>query len=322
MGYVMGIDVGGTKTALGLFDENKRLIAESRIASDPDLPAEEFFDVLIRHIKDLLNRESMLLEQVAGIGLGMPSFIIFEQGYIVKTSNLAHIHDFPARSYLSQRLGVPVFLDNDTHLAALAEHRYGAGQGYPNMLYCTLSTGVGSGIIINGKLFRGSYGWAGESGHTIVTPGEGILCGCGNRGCLMSWCSGSMIVKHIRLWIEQGEKTIMTELAGSLDHIDCFHVEQAYNRGDAMAVKAVDQMSRYLGLWLYNLYVTFNINCFVLGGGLLKMGDMLLEPIRRAFDGYNRDSSPVYIKISSLGDRFGIVGAAELIFEQQAGIIA
>ncbi|MDR0568204.1 MAG: ROK family protein [Spirochaetaceae bacterium] len=317
MDYVIGIDVGGTKTAFGLFDKHKRLIAESRIASDPDLPAEPFFDGLIREVKTMLDKASIETAEVTGVGVGMPSFILFEKGYIVKTSNLTRIADFPARSYLSGRLGMPVLLDNDTRLAALAEHRYGAGQGRQNMLYCAISTGIASAIIINGSLFRGSYGWAGESGHTIVTPGKGILCGCGNRGCVMSWCSGSMIVKHIQMWIKQGEKTLMTELAGGAEDITCFHLEEAYARQDLMAVKALNQMAQYLGLWLYNLYVIFNIDCFVLGGGLLKMQNILLEPVRRVFDGYNRDERPVHITVSALGDRFGIIGAAELIFDRQ-----
>jgi glucokinase len=171
-------------------------------------------------------------------------------------------------------------------------------------------------MIIGGKLFRGSYGWAGEGGHMIATPGEGLLCGCGNRGCYMSWCSGSMIVKHIQKWIAEGEKTLMTDMAGGAENITCLHVEQAYDREDALAIRALDQMARYLGLWFFNLYVSLNINCFVLGGGLLKMGNSLLVPVRRIFDEYNHNDLSVYIKTAELGDRAGIIGAAELIYSE------
>ncbi|MDR2495476.1 MAG: ROK family protein [Spirochaetaceae bacterium] len=309
---VIGIDVGGTKTALGLFDENRRLVAERRGASDPALPPEAFFDGLIEEIKLLADQGGAALSQVRGVGLGMPSFILFEKGHIVKTSNLVKLRDFPARAYLADRLGVPVVLDNDSHAAALAEHRSGAGRGHENMVYCAVSTGISSGFIIGGKLFRGSYGWAGESGHMIVTPDEGILCGCGNRGCLMSWCSGSMIVKHIRKWLEEGETSLMTELAGGAARIDCSHLEAAYDGGDALAARALSQMARYLGIWFFNLYSALNINCFVLGGGLLNMGEKLLLPVRREFDRYNRSEMPVYFKEAELKDRFGIIGAAEL----------
>jgi glucokinase len=319
--YAVGIDVGGTKTALGLFNDNKQLIAEGRSVSDPALPPDQFFDALAKEIGTLINTAGVSRKQLRGIGLGMPSFILFDKGFIVKTSNLVKIREFPARDYLSDKLGgLPVMLDNDARAAALAEHRLGAGRGFPHMLYCPVSTGISSAVIIDGRLFRGSYGWAGESGHMVVTPGEGIECGCGNRGCYMSWCSGSMIVKHIQNWIEAGEDTLMIRLAGNSKNIDCRHLEDAYDRGDHMAIRAMDQMAHYLGLWFFNLYVTFNINCFVLGGGLLKMGEKLLGPVRRNFDRYNHQDTadpdtPVYFKTAELGDRFGIIGAAELVFD-------
>jgi glucokinase len=314
---VLGIDVGGTKVAIGLFDENKRLRSERRYPSNPDLGPEDFFDVLIAEAQQLLDDELTSRSQLRGIGLAMPSFILFAKGHIVKTSNLVKIRDFPARSYLSEKFGsLPIILDNDAHVAALAEHRYGAGRGFEHIFYCPVSTGIASAMIINGRLFRGSYGWAGEGGHMIATPGEGLLCGCGNRGCYMSWCSGSMIVKHIQNWIAQGETTMMTDLAGGAENITSLHLERAYDRGDALAIRALDQMARYLGLWFFNLYVSLNINCFVLGGGLIKLGDRLLGPTRRIFDEYNHNDLAVYIKTAELGDRAGIAGAAELIYSE------
>lgn len=182
------------------------------------------------------------------------------------------------------------------------------------MLYCPVSTGISSGIIINNQLFRGSYGWSGESGHMLVTPGSGIACGCGNQGCLMSYCSGGMIVKHIQQWIDEGEETLMVQLAGSPEKINGHHICEAYDLGDSMAQKAVEQMAQYMGVWLYNLYLILNINCFVLGGGLLNFGDRLFKRVREIFDEYNQDDMPVYIKYAKLGDDFGIIGAAELLF--------
>jgi glucokinase len=246
----------------------------------------------------------------------MPSFVNFDEGLILKTVNLTKIKDFPAREYLARKLGgnVRVVLDNDSHTGALAEHRRGAGRGYRHMLYCPVSTGVSSGIIIDDKLFRGSYGWAGESGHMIVTPGQGIECGCGNKGCLMSWNSGSMIAKHVHNWIEDGEYTIMTTLTDDPGKINSVHIEEAWLKNDAMAVKAVEQIVNYMAVWIYNLYVTLNINCFVFGGGLLKMNVRLLERVREVLDGYNQNDMPVYFKTAELGDNIGIIGAAELIF--------
>ena len=129
----------------------------------------------------------------------------------------------------------------------------------------------------------------------------------------MSWCSGSMIVAHIRNWINTGEKTIMSELAGGADRIDSIILEKAFEMGDPMAIKALNQMIHWIGIWFYNLYVSCNVNCFVMGGGLVNMGDKLLGPIRQVFDSYNHDERPVYFKIAECGENCGIMGAAELV---------
>jgi glucokinase len=247
----------------------------------------------------------------------MPSFILFDQGHVVKTSNLVKIKDFPARTWLSEKLGLPVVLDNDARAAGMAEYRFGAGRGFNSMLYCPVSTGISSALIIDGKPFRGTYGWAGETGHMIATPGEGIECGCGNRGCYMSWCSGSMIVKHIRKWIAAGEKTVMTELAGGEEGIDSIILENACDQGDPMALKAFAQMTHWLGVWFYNLYVSYNVNCFVLGGGLVNMGEKLLEPVRRTFYRFNHDEQPVYFKTAECTEHCGVLGAAELFLNAE-----
>ncbi|MDR1469571.1 MAG: ROK family protein [Spirochaetaceae bacterium] len=321
--FTIGIDVGGTKTAYGLFDGETRIVGRHSHPSDALCSPERFFDQIAAGIDALLSAGHIQKENLRGVGIGMPSFILFEEGRIVKTSNLPNIRDFPARAYLRGKLGgIRVIIDNDAHTAAIAEHRHGAGRGFENLLYCPVSTGISTGIIINGTIFRGRYGWAGESGHMIVTPDDGIECGCGNRGCLMSWCSGSMIIKHIKKWIEAGEESRITEFAGG-EALNGNHLAMAYNAGDALAHRAVAQMVTFLGIWTYNLYVTLNINCFVFGGGLLKLfreltidgkpGNLLNE-MKAVFDGYNKNDMPVYFKEAELGDDFGIIGAAELLF--------
>jgi glucokinase len=316
--YTIGIDVGGTKTAYGVFDESKNLIASLNHKSDADCTPEVFFDRIAANINELVASSHIQKENISGIGLGMPSFIHYDAGYIIKTSNLVKIKDFPARSYLSNKLdGIRVVLDNDARAAGMAEYRYGAGRGFDIMFFCPVSTGISSSLFIKGKPFRGSYGWAGETGHMIATPGEGLHCGCGNQGCYMSWCSGSMIVQHIKKWIEAGEKTMMTELAGGVEHIDSIVLEKAYDQGDPMAIKALNQMIHWLGLWFYNLYVSYNVNCFVMGGGLVNMGEKLLGPIRSTFDRYNHDERPVYFKIAECGNHSGTLGAAELVSDNE-----
>jgi len=313
--FIIGIDVGGTKTAYGVFDEERKILATRRHSSNPKLAPEEFFDVIVENIQALCTECNIAPSELCGVGIGMPSFIHFDEGRIIKTVNLTRLKDFRARDYLQRELGrdIQIVLDNDSHTGALAEHRHGAGRNFQHMLYCPVSTGISSGIIIDGRLFHGSYGWSGESGHMIVTPGEGIMCGCENVGCLMSWCSGSMIVKHVQSWINSGEKTLMTELAGSMDTITTEHIGECFVRGDALATRAVEQMTTFMAVWIYNLYVTLNINCFVFGGGLLNMKGNLLDRIKDKFDAYNKNDMPVYFKTAELGENFGIIGAAELI---------
>lgn len=313
MTYTIGIDIGGTKTAYGLFDESRTLVARRRHASDDTLNNEAFFSVIADNVLAMCAENSVALSDLKGVGVGMPSFVLFDEGRILKTVNLTNLKDFAARDFLQDRLGVRVVLDNDTHVATLAEHRLGAGRGLKHMVYCAVSTGIASGIVINGELFRGSYGWAGETGHMLLTPGKGELCGCGHRGCFMSYTSGSMIVRHIRSRIASGETTRMTELAGGEANINATHLLAAYREGDPMAQWAVEQMADGLAVWLYNLYETLNISCYVFGGGLVNFGDVLFDKVREKFDALNLEGYPVEFRFAELKDDFGIVGASLLV---------
>ncbi len=315
MKYYAGIDVGGTKVAMGVFGEDKTLLAKRKFPSDPELSGEEFFQHTVSVLKDLLEELSLPLSGLSGVGVGLPSMVRYPQGEVVICAMLPALNGFGVKACLEGLLpGVPVEVDNDAHCAALAESRHGAGTGRRHMLYCPVSTGLSSGIILDGRLFRGSSGFAGESGHTILTPGAGIPCGCGNQGCVQSYCSGGMIVRHIRQWIAQGETTLMTQLAGSPEKIDARHLEMAARAGDPMALRALDQMALYLGVWVFNLYMTLNIDCFVFGGGLVNMGDLLFGRVRKVFDSYLHTGEQVDFLFAQCGQDAGILGALELLF--------
>jgi len=315
--YSIGVDVGGTKIAYGLFDGGGNLIDRHQEPSDASLSGEAFFDGIAASCHNLLGRHQVTDEQFRGVGIGMPSYVLYDEGMLAKTVSLPKLRNFRARNYLSGKFrpGALVLLDNDCNTAALAEYRHGAGRGTRNMVYCAVSTGIGNGLIIDGHLFRGTHGFAGEGGHMIATPGVGIKCGCGNVGCFMSYCSGLLIVKHIQARIADGEPTIMTELAGSAGNITCLTLAQAFDQGDAMAMWAIDQMARYLAVWLYNLYVLLDIDCYVLGGGMLNLGDRLFPRVREIFDQYNDIEMPVYFKQAELKQDFGIIGAADLLYQ-------
>lgn len=308
--YRIGIDAGGTKVAYGLFDEDSQLIDREQHPTPVEADGPAFCDLLIEHIEKLLARNGLQHADVQGIGICMPSFILFDEGYICMTSALENIRDFAMRDHLAGKLDIPFIIDNDSNGAALAEYKFGAGRGRRHMIYMSASTGIGSGLILNGQLFRGSYGWAGESGHMLITPDEGLLCGCENRGCFMSWASGRYIPQQIRR-LAKGRETRLDLGEG----LDCVALNEACRAGDALAIEALDQTAHYLAVCVFNIYQLLNVNLFVFGGGLTHFGPLLFDRVRLEFDRYNHVNMPVEFRFAELKQDFGIIGAAELVAE-------
>lgn len=308
--YRIGIDAGGTKVAYGLFNEQNQLLDRFQHPTPIEADGPAFSDLVIESVEKMLSKNSLTKEELQGIGICMPSFILFDQGYVCMTSAMVNIRDFAMRDYLTQRLKVPVVLDNDSNVAALAEHRYGAGQGSRHMIYMAVSTGIGSGLILNGQLFRGSYGWAGESGHMLITPDAGELCGCRNQGCFMSWAAGRYIPKHIRY--QAGDRQTIMNLGPDLD---CVELCCCCREGDPLALEVLNQTAHYLAVCVFNIYQLLNVNLFVFGGGMVNFGPMLFDRVRQEFDRFNHISQPVEFRFAKLKKDFGIIGAAELVRE-------
>jgi glucokinase len=179
------------------------------------------------------------------------------------------------------------------------------------MVYIASSTGIGSGIIIDEKLFRGSYGWAGECGHMLATPDEGLLCGCRNRGCFMSFASGKYAVEFVKTQLVKGEKSVLSEC----EDFNGAHILQAYKENDSLAIETVERMAHYLAVCVFNIYQMLNINLFVFGGGLTNFGETLYGRMRKEFNRYNHIPQPVYFRFAELSKDVGIIGAAELVKE-------
>ncbi len=303
--YTIGVDVGGTKTAYGLFDRAGALLDRCQHPTDAQADGPALCGRMIETIHALQKKNGLSPAQVRGVGVCMPSFIEFDKGLIHMTSCIVNVKDFYMRDYLQARLGVPVVLDNDSNCAALAEFRRGAGRGARHMIYCAVSTGVGAGIIIDGKLFRGSYGCAGENGHMLATPDEGFLCGCGNRGCYMSYIAGRNLSERMRARGAQagdgGERWNGERLL------------RAYQAGDALAAAELERMAKQLGVLVFNMYQMLNINLYVFGGGLVHLGAALFDRAREVFDGYDHVKLPVEFRFAELKQDFGIIGASELL---------
>lgn len=307
--YIFGIDAGGTKVAYGLFDRKGELLKKYQHPTNIEADGPAFSEEIIATIHKILEERQASLQEVAGVGICMPSYIRFESGYIHMTSAMVNIKDFAMRDYLEERLGVQVVLDNDSNAAALAEHRRGAGRGLRNMVYMAVSTGIGSGIIINGDLFRGSYGWAGESGHMLDTPDEGIMCGCGNYGCFMSQISGRNLPKRLGMRLLRGKKSLLEDAKVRNGEA----LLKAVQEGDELAGEELAHMAHHLAVCVYNIYQLLNINTFVFGGGLTSFGESLFGPMRQEFDRYDHIKMPVEFRFAELKKDFGIIGAAELL---------
>lgn len=313
--YYIGVDVGGTKIAYGLFDNSENIIRRYRFPSNSNFDGEALADTILSQINNIVGENNITFHELAGVGVALPSFIRKDEGVILKTSTLPRVKNFPMRHYLQDRLPTEVKLENDGNVAALAEFRKGAGKGFEHMLYCPVSTGCSSAIIINGQIFHGSYGWAGESGHALITPGDGPYCGCENLGCFMSHISGAMIVQRVIQKIESGSETSMLEMVGGdCSQLSAVHILEGAKQNDPLALWAVDHMAYYMGLWLFNLYQILNINCYVFGGGLVNFGDILFGKAFEHFRAYNKNDLPIHFKFAELGNDTGIIGACQLFF--------
>ncbi len=304
----IGVDVGGTKIAYCLFDDSGRAIDRFQHPTDAGADGKTLSDTVIASVGTLAGRNGLEAADLQGVGVVMPSFILYDEGYVCMTSAMTGVCDFPMRDYIAGRLRTRVRLDNDSNVAALAEHRFGAGRGSRHMIYVSASTGLGCGIIIDGRLFRGSYGWAGECGHMLITPDEGLPCGCRNQGCFMSYASGRYILEHVSRWLMAGEESVLTP-----GRLSCETLLEAWRAGDALGKKAVAQIARYWGICLFNIYQLLNINLFVFGGGLTNFGPELFGAVREEFDRFNHLPQAVRFEFAQLGRDAGVVGAAELV---------
>ena len=306
--YIIGIDAGGTKVAYGLFDVDGKIIDRTQHATDAEASGPDFSDTIIENVRAILERNHLTFEQLDGVGIGMPSFIKQETGYVFMTSAMTRIKDFAMRDYLESYLPTRIILDNDANAAALAEHRHGAGRGTRHMVYVVIGTGHGCGIIIDGKVFSGSYGAAGECGHMLATPDKGLMCGCENKGCFMSYIAGKLLPERVKLGLNEGFESVL-----SPETADGRSLLAAYNSGDKLAVKIVGDMAHYLAHSVFNVYQMLNIDTYVFGGGLTALGDALFIKMREEFDRFNHIPFPVHFKMAELNEDIGIIGAAEFL---------
>jgi glucokinase len=320
VGLTIGVDVGGTKVAAGVVDEQGKII-EKLIRSTPAASPEQTAHVIGDAVLELLGRH-----QVDVVGLGAAGFVDEARANVLFAPNLAW-RDEPVKKKVEDRTGLSVIVENDANATAWAEAIFGAARGHQHVVLITVGTGIGGAIVINGQLYRGRWGIAGEPGHYRVVPG-GRLCGCGNRGCWEQYASGNALAAAAREFAARSPAGAarLLQLGGSgPEGITGPAITQAAREGDPAALRCFETVGTWLGQGLADLAAILDPGCFVIGGGVSEAGDLLLGPARAAFrSGLTGGSHRPFaeIRLAELGPDAGLVGAADLARRRLASDLA
>lgn len=316
--YILGLDIGGTKTSAALFNMDGSIVGDYvHTAKSPTFKGEEEVyqntkNVLIH----ILNHFSIAREKIAGIGVGSPGPLNTKTGVIVHAP-LMGWRNFPIIQRLTMDFNKPVVLDNDGNLGALAEQRYGVAKGLNNIIYMTVSTGCGAGIILNGEIYRGCNDGAGEVGHMSIDL-HGLKCACGSNGCFELYASGTALLNIMRKDMARGVKSKVFELAQySIENLDGKLLTQAAVEGDHYALELYKQEGDYLGIGIANLCNLYDPQTVVLGGGVTKAKkffekSLMLTLKERCIQPIKED----LIRYSTMNDRVVLYGAFCLIKQQ------
>lgn len=287
---IIGIDLGGTKILTALADSKGRIIATSRIDTLANLGQKQVINNIIKSINMVMKQAKIPLSRVSRVGIGAPGPIL-GHAIIVNPPNLPGWQQVNIKSLLQKKLDKKIYVENDANAAAFGELCFGAGKGFRNLVYITISTGIGGGIIIKGNVYTGVLGTAGEIGHMVIDP-KGHKCGCGNHGCLEALAAGPAIAR----------------MAGRKNALEA---ELAARRGDKKAKKAIETAAKYIGIGIANINNILNPDIFVIGGGVSNMGNLLLDPIKKWARQYSMEAArkSLIIVPAKLKNNAGVMGA-------------
>jgi glucokinase len=309
---VLAIDIGGTKLAAGVVDTDGRMLSRGEV---PTLATEGLEPVLGRIVglgRELLSRPEIAGVRVQRIGVGCAGPVDIKAGLVFRPPNLPGWTRVPLTDHLQRSLGLPTVLENDANAAALGEFRYGAGKGARSIFYITVSTGIGGGIILDGKVWHGLKDAAGEVGHMTVCP-DGPICGCGNRGCLEAMSSGPSIARRARETVAAGRQTRLSEISKPTS-ADVVRLAQD---GDPVAGEVWAEAVKYLGIGVAAVITILAPERVVIGGGVTKAGDYLFRPLREQVRQRVKlvPVESVPILPAALGPDVGILGAAAVALD-------
>ena len=310
--YAFGIDLGGTTAKIGLFTTSGALLEKWEVATDTSNAGEHILENLAAAVLGKMKEQSIQPEQVEGVGIGVPGPVLDSSIVPIVCANLGGWGERNVSAQLSGLLdGLKVLVGNDANVAALGEIWMGAAKGAKNAVMVTLGTGVGGGVVVNGKVIDGVHGAGGEIGHITVNRHETAVCGCGKRGCLEQYSSATGVVRCMKKLLDENPDTPCVLRGTEFAAKDVF---AAARNGDALAAREVDEMSDTLGMALANIASTVDPEAFLVGGGVARAGDVLFAPLNKHFQEYAfKSCRETPIKQASLGNDAGIYGAVRLI---------
>lgn len=311
MRYCFGVDVGGTTVKLGFFDEEGNLLEKWEIPTRTEDHGKNILPDVAASILDKMKEREVSREEIAGVGIGAPG-PIDAKGTVYVAVNLGW-GTFSLKNELQSLLNLPVEAGNDANVAALGEMWKGGGQGYSNVVAVTLGTGVGGGIIVDGKILSGATGAGGEIGHIHVMDNETEACNCGNCGCLEQYTSATGIVRLAKRRLAEDDKPSVLRESGNISAKTVF---DAVKDGDELAIEVAERFGKILGKTLAGIAAVVNPEIFVIGGGVSKAGPVLLDYIQKNYTLYAFSGSRgALFALATLGNDAGIYGAAKLVLD-------
>ena len=311
MKYGFGIDLGGTTVKIAYFDETGSMLEKWEIPTVTADGGKQILPDIAASIRSFIDANKINENNILGMGIGVPG-PVNAKGVVNKCVNLGW-GVFNIAEELTSLTGFPVKAGNDANVAALGEFWKGGGQGCDNMVFVTLGTGVGGGIVVEGNLLHGAHGSGAEIGHICVEPNETLRCNCGNYGCVEQYCSATGIVRLAKLYLAQDDVTSPLQAVAELTCKDIFDAAKA---GDEAALAILDKVYRYMGLFLGNVCSTVNPEVVVIGGGVSKAGDMLVKGIEPYFHKHVfHAAGGARFEMASLGNDAGAYGAFKLALD-------
>jgi len=309
----IGIDLGGTNIKIGCFDSSLKLIRKISVPTDVDMGPKAMIDKIAETIKKLLAEAKLSLRNVTAIGLGTPGPAKYKQGILIAMANFPKFKNVPICKMLTAKLDKPIIFDNDANVACWGEYAAGAAKGVKDIVFFTLGTGIGGGILSDGRLIQGAGGNAAELGHMIIYP-DGRLCGCGQRGCAEAYASAAQTAKRATEAIEAGRKSSLKKVLKTKGQITSKDVYEHLAKGDKLAKEITDETAKVLAILSINMLHATEPKKIIFSGGMINAGNLLLERIKYYFNQYiwKLKFEPVEICFATLGEDAGITGAAAL----------